>query len=55
MSLAKETENKISEKNYLGGEKNSDIKYEYIDGYVYAMAGASGRHNTICTNTSSNF
>ena len=40
----------ISEDDYLEGEKTSDIKYEYIDGYVYAMAGASNNHNLIVGN-----
>ena len=40
----------ISEDDYLEGEKTSDIKYEYIDGYVYAMAGASNNHNLITGN-----
>ena len=42
----------ISEEDYLEGEKTSDIKYEYIDGYVYAMAGASVNHNRIAMNVS---
>ena len=42
----------ISEDDYLAGEKISDIKYEYIDGYVYAMAGASNNHNLITMNVS---
>ena len=29
----------ISEAEYLTGEKLSEIKHEYIDGEVYAMAG----------------
>jgi Uma2 family endonuclease len=40
----------ISEDDYLEGEKTSNIKYEYIDGYVYAMAGASNNHNLITGN-----
>jgi Uma2 family endonuclease len=42
----------ISEEDYLEGEKTSDIKYEYIDGYVYAMSGASNNHNLITMNVS---
>ncbi|MEK6747727.1 MAG: Uma2 family endonuclease [Pseudomonadota bacterium] len=33
--------------DYLEGEELSDIKHEYIDGQVYAMVGASRRHNRI--------
>jgi len=52
MSLAKKTDTKISAEDYLAGELVSDIKLEYIDGVVYAMAGASTKHNTICMNSS---
>jgi Uma2 family endonuclease len=31
-------------------EEKSDIKHEYIDGYVYAMAGANDPHVTIALN-----
>ena len=40
----------ISEEEYLAGEKTSDIKHEYIDGYVWAMSGASANHNRIAGN-----
>ena len=52
MSLAKNTSDKISEQEYLEGEKVSDIRHEYIDGYVYAMAGTSINHNRIVRNFS---
>jgi Uma2 family endonuclease len=42
----------ISPKEYLEGEKVSQIKHEYIDGQVYAMAGASDAHVTISLNLS---
>ena len=29
----------ISEQEYLAGEQISELKYEYIDGYVYAKIG----------------
>jgi Uma2 family endonuclease len=41
---------KISIDNYLEGEKVSQIKHEYIDGEVYAMAGTSKNHNRIIGN-----
>jgi len=50
MSLATKTENYISEEEYLQGELISDIKHEYINGYVYAMVGASIKHNRISRN-----
>lgn len=37
---------------YLEGEKVSEVKHEYIDGQVYAMAGASDAHVTISLNLS---
>jgi Uma2 family endonuclease len=40
----------ISPEEYLEGEKRSEIKHEYIDGEVYAMAGASDAHVTIGIN-----
>ncbi len=38
---------KISVANYLEGEKDSPIRYEYFCGEVYAMAGTTMRHNII--------
>ena len=40
----------ISEQEYLEFEKDSDIKYEYFEGEIFAMAGASERHNLIVSN-----
>ncbi|HQV23318.1 MAG: Uma2 family endonuclease [Moraxellaceae bacterium] len=45
----------ISEAEYLAGEKISPIKHEYIEGYVYAMAGAHANHNTLTLNIGSEF
>ena len=36
---------------YLALERASDTKHEYLDGQIYAMAGASPTHNQICFNT----
>lgn len=41
---------KITVKDYLEGEKISEIRHEYLDGDVYAMSGASKRHNRISGN-----
>ncbi len=43
-------DDRISVKEYLEGELLSEIKHEYIDGYVYAMAGASKNHQSITDN-----
>jgi len=40
----------ISEDEYLEGELISEVKHEYIDGHVYAMAGASRNHERIAGN-----
>jgi len=50
MSLAKNSDNKISEQEYLAGELISEVKHEYIDGTVFAMAGASENHGLISGN-----
>jgi len=40
----------ISSDEYLRGEDIASTKHEYLDGRVYAMAGASERHNQIAGN-----
>jgi Uma2 family endonuclease len=40
----------ITPDEYLEMEEKSEIKHEYIDGYVYAMAGANDPHVTIASN-----
>ena len=45
-----EIDNHITVEEYLRGEKTSELKHEYIDGQVYAMAGASIKHNIINAN-----
>ena len=41
---------RISEAEYLQDELISEIKHEYIDGQVFAMAGASRNHERIAGN-----
>ncbi|MGN7611700.1 Uma2 family endonuclease [Magnetococcales bacterium HHB-1] len=38
---------RLTEKAYLEGELNSDIRHEYIDGYVYAMVDSTEQHNRL--------
>lgn len=38
---------RISPKDYLALENKSDLKHEFVSGYVYAMVGASRAHNLI--------
>lgn len=40
----------ISITDYLEGERESDVRHEYLYGQVYAMAGASPNHNIIVGN-----
>ena len=42
--------NRISEEDYLVGEKIASVKHEYVAGEVFAMAGASKMHATIAGN-----
>ncbi len=35
---------------YLAGEQQSEVRHEYVDGQVFAMAGASEEHNMIALN-----
>lgn len=41
---------KISEEEYLHTEETSPVRREYVDGFVYAHAGASLPHNRISSN-----
>lgn len=46
---------KISVEDYLEGEKISPVKREYVEGEVYAMAGASDNHSRIVINLTTAF
>ncbi len=45
----------FSEKEYLLFEQTSDIKHEFIDGELYAMAGAGTNHNRITATLTRHF
>ena len=49
MSIARQIE-PISIEDYLATEEAQSIRHEYVDGAVYAMAGASMNHNRIASN-----
>ena len=51
----KESDILILEDDYLKGELESDVKHEYINGYVYAMAGAKEQHNRLTSTMSREF
>ncbi|MCA9836272.1 MAG: Uma2 family endonuclease [Trueperaceae bacterium] len=46
---------RISVEDYLEGEIESDIRYEYVDGFVYAMAGSTPTHKIIAGNIQTAF
>ena len=48
---AEPTRKTISEAEYLALEERSEERHEFFDGQVFAMAGASIRHNQIVLNT----
>nr|CAA6816537.1 MAG: Unknown protein [uncultured Thiotrichaceae bacterium] len=45
--------NYISVKDYLAGEPTSEVRHEYVNGQVFAMAGAKTNHNRITRNLTS--
>jgi Uma2 family endonuclease len=48
--IANPSLNYLDPEAYLISEEQSSVKHEYIDGQVYAMAGASDAHVTIALN-----
>lgn len=48
--IALSSDQYMTPEEYLAFEKNSEIKHEYIDGEIYAMAGGTGNHNLINLN-----
>lgn len=49
---APQTQMLYTEEEYLALERGTDERHEYIDGYIYAMAGESEEHGDICANLS---
>ena len=45
----------MSEEEYLEGEKIAALKHEYVDGHIYAMAGAHSNHNVLSGNVHGEF
>ncbi|WP_422450236.1 MULTISPECIES: Uma2 family endonuclease [unclassified Endozoicomonas] len=42
----------ITVAEYLEAEKTAEVKHEFVNGYVYAMVGASRRHNLLTSTLS---
>ncbi|WP_375479653.1 Uma2 family endonuclease [uncultured Nostoc sp.] len=51
--IASPQQNYVTVEEYLQIEEQSNIKHEYINGYIYAMAGALDIHVTIALNLAS--
>lgn len=50
MAQAKSAAEAISVEDYLTGENDGTWRHEFVNGLIYAMAGASERHNVIKLN-----
>ncbi|MEM9950345.1 MAG: Uma2 family endonuclease [Chloroflexota bacterium] len=50
--MAERLSEKLTVEEYIAMERESEVKYEYIDGEVFAMAGGSDNHSLIATNCS---
>jgi Uma2 family endonuclease len=44
---------RLSPADYLAMERDSETRHELVDGYLYAMTGASDRHDEIVVNLTS--
>ncbi len=40
----------LSEDDYLAGEMLADVRHEFVNGGIYAMAGGSANHNRVAGN-----
>lgn len=48
--IAAESLPRMSVSDFLAFERDSEIRHELVDGYLYAMTGASDRHEEIAAN-----
>jgi Uma2 family endonuclease len=48
--MASEPKQRVTVEQYLGVERKAETKSEYLDGEIFAMAGASRKHNRIVLN-----
>jgi Uma2 family endonuclease len=52
MALRKIEQQRFTVDDYLAIERFSEERHEYLDGYIFGMAGESGEHGDFCTNIS---
>jgi Uma2 family endonuclease len=45
----------LSVEEYLALEEKSEVRHEYVAGYIFAMAGATDAHNVITMNVAARF
>ena len=50
MSAVKQLESLVSIAEYLEIEQQTDLRHEYHDGQIYAMAGGTVPHSLLCSN-----
>ena len=50
MTVSPNTLPRMSVEEYLDYEHSQDVRHEFVDGYLYAMTGASERHERIAAN-----
>lgn len=50
--MSSQLKSKFTPEEYLAFERRSDKRHEYVDGELFAMSGASERHNQIVVNLS---
>jgi len=50
MSVCAPRPQRLSKEEWLELEEQTRLRYEYIDGFVYAMAGESQEHNDLVGN-----
>ena len=48
--VAKRQDERMTVEEWRALERTSEVKHEYVDGYVYAMAGGSAAHSRIAMN-----
>ena len=50
MTTAARSSDRLTVEAYLAGENDGQVRHEFVDGRVFAMAGASERHNGVKLN-----